>query len=28
MSPITGAVVQFDSDWKDPRDEETRNNLC
>lgn len=28
MSPITGAVVQFPSDWKDPRDKETIEKLC
>lgn len=24
----TGASVQFDKDWKDPRDEESRKELC
>lgn len=28
MVPITGAAVQFSESWKDPRDEETRKELC
>lgn len=28
MIPITGASVQFSSDWKDLRDKETRERLC
>jgi hypothetical protein len=28
VSPITGAVVQFSQDWKDPRSEEFRNKIC
>ena len=28
MSPITGAAVQFSSDWKDPRDKEDIEKLC
>ncbi len=28
ITPLTGAVVQFDSNWKDPRDEETKEKLC
>ena len=27
ITPITGAVAQYDSDWKDPRNEEERE-LC
>jgi len=26
--PITGAVAQYDSDWKDPRDETKINGFC
>ena len=28
MSPITGAVVQFSSDWKDPRNKEDIERTC
>lgn len=28
QTPITGAVLQQDSDWKDPRDEERINGFC
>jgi len=28
ISPITGAVVQFAENWKDPRNEEIKNRLC
>jgi len=28
VTPITGAVVQFDEDWEDPRDDKTINTLC
>src|SRR3989344_3770726 len=28
ISPITGASVQFDSLWQDPRDIEQRERLC
>jgi len=28
MSPITGAVVQFSPQWKDPRSEEMINRMC
>jgi len=28
VSPISGAVVQFSEDWKDPRDEEVIEKLC
>ncbi len=28
MSPITGAIIQFDSDWQDPRSEEIREKFC
>ena len=28
MSPITGAAVQFPSEWTDPRDELVRNKFC
>jgi hypothetical protein len=27
-TPISGAAVQFDRDWEDPRTEEQRNTLC
>ena len=27
MSPITGAAVQFSSEWTDPRDEKTIKNM-
>lgn len=27
-TPITGAEIQFPSDWKDPRDDEAINKLC
>ena len=28
IAPITGAVVQFPEDWKDPRNETEINRLC
>lgn len=28
ITPITGAVVQHDLDWEDPRSEEEKNKLC
>ncbi|MCX6746667.1 MAG: hypothetical protein NTU63_00860 [Candidatus Pacearchaeota archaeon] len=28
MVPITGAAVKFSLEWKDPRDEEARKELC
>lgn len=28
ISPITGAIVHFSDDWKDPRDKETIDKLC
>ena len=28
LSPITGAAVQFDSTWQDPRGIEQRERLC
>ncbi len=28
IKPITGAVVQFDENWEDPRDEEQKDKLC
>jgi hypothetical protein len=28
ISPITGAVVQHETDWIDPRQEQDRNKLC
>lgn len=28
IKPITGAVIQFDEDWDDPRKEEDRERLC
>ena len=28
MNPITGAAIQLDSDWQDPRNEQTRNSFC
>lgn len=28
MNPITGAAIQLDSNWQDPRDEQTRNSFC
>lgn len=28
LSPITGASVQFDNDWQDPRSLEQRERLC
>ncbi|GIU68730.1 MAG: hypothetical protein KatS3mg001_580 [Candidatus Pacearchaeota archaeon] len=28
MKPITGAFMQIDKEWKDPRDEETKNRFC
>ena len=28
IKPITGAVVQFDSKWRDPRDKEEIEKLC
>lgn len=28
LSPITGASVQFDKDWQDPRTLEQRERLC
>ena len=28
MNPITGAAVQFSTDWQDPRDPETINDFC
>ena len=28
ISPITGAIVQFDKNWQDPRSEELKNKVC
>lgn len=28
VSPISGAAVQFDQDWEDPRDEEVIKKVC
>ena len=28
ITPITGAAVQMDDDWKDPREDEEINKLC
>ena len=28
ITPITGAVVQFPDNWKDPRSQEMRNKWC
>jgi hypothetical protein len=28
MTPITGAFIQLDADWQDPRSIEHRNRIC
>ncbi len=28
IKPITGAIIQHSSDWKDPRDKERINGFC
>jgi len=28
IKPITGAAIQHPSNWKDPRDNKTKNKLC
>lgn len=28
LSPITGAVAKFPSDWEDPRSKEAREKIC
>lgn len=28
LNPLTGAAIQFDSDWNDPRNESETNGFC
>jgi len=28
INPITGAAIQFDNDWKDPRSKKQINKVC